>query len=298
MPSIFISIANYKDLETLNTVDQVIKNASGQHQLTCMVFSQLDLTDDRFQALDLIPGVIHQAVDYRLSQGVCWARAQIQKHYTGQDYYLQIDSHMLLDLNWDLTLIDQLNKAPVDKPVLSCYPMPYTIDEQGMRHVPVRSTCDFQIYLKDKVPYGGSGPVADSQIPIPSLFLAAGFIFAPGSWVTDVPYDPELFFIGEEVSLSIRSYCQGYRMFSPGCHVVAHLYNTGNVIRPIFWDLAEDHQRSILWYLRDETSLLKVKLICQGRWHGTYGITNLDSFSEYKAAVLEKHQVDITQVTI
>ena len=61
--------------------------------------------------------------------------------------------------------------------------------------------------------------------PVRVAFLAAGFNFAAGSRVRDVPYDPHTPFIfdGEETSLAIRAWTRGYDFYLP-TEQIAHWY--------------------------------------------------------------------------
>ena len=40
-------------------------------------------------------------IDYKDSQGVCWARNTIQQYYEDEEYTLQLDSHHRFVPNWD-----------------------------------------------------------------------------------------------------------------------------------------------------------------------------------------------------
>ena len=61
-------------------------------------------TDSRFIIID---------IPYDKSKGACWARNLIQQYYSGQDYTLQIDSHMRFVERWDekcIEMVKQLQK--------------------------------------------------------------------------------------------------------------------------------------------------------------------------------------------
>ena len=60
--------------------------------------------------------------------------------------------------------------------------------------------------------------------PIPARFLSAHFIFTLGQWCTEVPYDPDYYFHGEEISLAVRSYTWGYDLFHPHKIIAWHEY--------------------------------------------------------------------------
>ena len=46
--------------------------------------------------------------------------------------------------------------------------------------------------------------------------------------VRNVPYDPELYFYGEEISLSARLWTHGYNIYTPNDLVLFHLYKTSS----------------------------------------------------------------------
>ena len=48
--------------------------------------------------------------------------------------------------------------------------------------------------------------------PIPVAFIAGGFLFGPGSVVSEVPYHPELYFYGEEIAISARLWISGFNL--------------------------------------------------------------------------------------
>jgi hypothetical protein len=304
MSSIFISIANYKDLETLNTVKELIDKSSGKNQLKICVLSQIDLEDNRFDALDGIDEVQHVKVDYKLAQGACWARAEIQKYYSGEDYFMQIDSHMLFADDWDTMLIEDHSNALSygRKAIITVYPVGYEFDENNERKIQNKCATRFILELKHKVPSAVAGFAQDMDFPEQEFFISGNFLFTTGDFVENVPYDPELFFFGEEISLAIRAYTAGYFMCAPTRFVCAHLYNrteSNNKDRSLFWDKGEDDKRKIKWWMRDTTSKIKVYHICLGNWYGKYGIQDHDLYLEYAARIRAQHpNIDLKQVTI
>ena len=68
--------------------------------------------------------------------------------------------------------------------------------------------------------------------------MSAHFLFAPGKFVEDVPYDPELYFHGEEISLALRAFTHGYDLFHPSQHILWHFYSRAEHAK--HWS---DHQR-------------------------------------------------------
>ena len=78
-----------------------------------------------------------------------------------------------------------------------------------------------------------------STEPVRVAFFAAGFSFARGHRITNVPYDyytPYLF-DGEETSLGVRAWTHGYDLIQPDRDIITHLYiPSHSPLRPVFWD--------------------------------------------------------------
>jgi hypothetical protein len=60
--------------------------------------------------------------------------------------------------------------------------------------------------------------------PVPARFYSAHFAFAEGSFVKEVPHDPEYYFHGEEISIAVRAYTWGYDLFHPHKIIAWHEY--------------------------------------------------------------------------
>jgi len=296
MKTIFVSIANYKDSEVHNTVNELITKKSGKNHVKICVFSQIDLEDDEFDNLDIIPEVEHVKVDYKLAKGVCWARAQAQKYYTNEDYYLQIDSHIVFTDNWDSKLIEDHDKALTfgRKAIITAYPCAYEFNEEGERFIPFQAATRFDMNVVNIIPSAAAKFIEDTDMPELEYFIAGGFFFTTGDIVENVPYDEELFFLGEEISLAIRAYTAGYLIFSPTQFICAHLYQVAQrkgKERPVFWDSKEDRERKMNFKLRDQTSLIKTSLICRGFWHGKYGIQDQNLYREFAKRINLLHPI-------
>src|SRR6056300_851596 len=106
--SIFVQIASYRDPELVKTLDDLFTQADNPDELhVCIAWQNspedewdnLDKykEDERLTILD---------IPYRESKGACWARNQIQQHYKGEDYTLQLDSHHRFVKGWDTICIN------------------------------------------------------------------------------------------------------------------------------------------------------------------------------------------------
>lgn len=293
MAKIFVSVANYRDTETLNTVREMIATCSAENELRVVVLSQLAPEDlPAFSPLSDLRQVQHVITPARDSMGVCWARAQIQSYLADEDYYLQIDSHMACwEPGWDKILIEDLRRAEElwPKVILTAYPSSYEIAADGSRVVDQREPTRFNLSMEHGVCTATSGYAPVVETPEEEFFVSANLLFSRSQLARDVPYDSELFFVGEEITLAIRAYTRGYRIFSPTRYVVAHRYSRSEGERPVFWQETEDHSRQVRWWQRDLTSKIKCAHVCRGEWFGTYGIADSALYEQFAFRVRRRY---------
>lgn len=239
---IFVSIASYRDVQLIPTVVDLLAKAHEPSLLRFGICWQHDLEDpplplegdQRFQVID---------VDWRDSRGACWARAEIMKLWQGEQWFLQIDSHCRFIQGWDTKLIRMMGQTGSPKPILSTYANAFTPRESGTNLPEILSgppqLIALETFTDEGIPKLKPLEIADAgsrKQPIAARFLAAGFLFAPGSFVEEVPYDPELYFFGEEISMTLRAFTSGYDLFHPVENIAWHDYVRAYAIR--HW---EDH---------------------------------------------------------
>ena len=219
MPSVFVAIANYRDREVENTVRALIENTTSNVSLHIHVFSQCD-PEER---LDLPRGggdgrivVTQRFIAPEQSRGACWARAEAQREYSGEDFYLQLDSHIEMARGWDdLILKDHANAEAERAVVLTAHLTPYELVD-GRRLVRDKRPTHFEVIPRDDgLPSCRDLMGHPHARPCRALFFSSHFAFARGRFVEDVPYDPEIFFEGEEISMAVRAYSCGYDLYTP-----------------------------------------------------------------------------------
>ena len=256
--SIFVSIASYKDAELAHTISSLILNSSSANKVRIVVLLQCD--GNGFRELQHLGCSGHVnlrciQVNSQESQGVCWARAEIQKLYNGEDYYLQLDSHTQFTEGWDTLLINDHARALEYKSaaIITTYLPAYKF-VSGARHVPAKKPTNFFVHTTRGLPQAKWRYIVEAPFPPPAYFYSGHFAFSTGDLVGRVPYDPELFFIGEEITMAIRAYSAGYILCAPRQYVAAHLYKRvryDGKKRKQFWDGKEDENRTIKWWQRD-----------------------------------------------
>ena len=146
---IFIQIASYRDPELVKTIESAIENAKKPKNLVFAIARQFH-PDDKFDDLSKYDSdkrfkILN--IPYLDSKGACWARHLIQQLYDGEEYTLQIDSHMRFAPNWDdemIKMIKQLQKKGYKKPLLTGYVSSFDPDNEpgGRVQEPWRMTFD------------------------------------------------------------------------------------------------------------------------------------------------------------
>lgn len=260
---IFVSIASYKDPELEFTVNTLIKTATNINNVRVVIAQQQE--PDKFIKFDH-PAVEVLNYNYVDSQGVCWARKQINDQYHGEEYFLQIDSHIAMAEHWDDLIRSQMEWVTTKgsaKAVFATYPTGYTINE-GQRHFHdpyVPRT----LLRNDNVFYFQAGVGGDNKFnePIPSPYLNAGCMFGHGSFYHDCSYDSDIYFEGEELLNTLKAFTHGYDLYNPSVHICWHLYKLWDDPRRDLWQLHhnewDDVQRPVRHWERHKKA--KDKLI-------------------------------------
>lgn len=270
-PTIFVQIASYRDAQLLPTIADCIAKATHPELLRFGICWQRDeqetlgpfAGDPRFRILDY---------HWTQSQGVCWARNKIQQVYGGETYTLQIDSHHRFASGWDSELITLFEQTGSKKPILTSYAAgfdpfdPQDVNNRtpsGMKTVAEGVTYDGTVIFKPT--YMDDTDAKDR--PNRARFICGHYYFTLGSHCIECPYDPSLYFIGEEITLTIRSFTHGYDLFHPQKNLIWHEYTRS--YRRKHWD---DHTESskqeqtvdLTWHERDVESKKRVWKLLHG----------------------------------
>ena len=269
--SIFISIASYQDPLLVSTIFSAYENAENKNDL---IFSICDQSDNAIRAneISFSDQIHYDHVNPLFSKGPCWARHRAQNFFNEEDFFLQVDSHTQFAPEWDSIFIKQLEKISANqeideyfkKPIITSYPRSFKVldFEKGLfelntgdKHTQVIT------YRKDSLFFKGS---FSRQIGIPTkhsdithaILLAAGCIFTKGAFVKEIPYDPNYYFYGEELSLAMRAFTNGYSFFHIPDVPLFHLYtDTSDIPRKLHWDPEDDQKRAVKWTELDKKSL-------------------------------------------
>lgn len=244
---IFVQIAAYRDPELLPTIRDCIKNAKRPKNLKfCIAWQHSE--EDTWDTLDEFkddPRFIILDIPHLQTRGTCWARHEIQKRWSGEQYTLQLDSHHRFAKDWDVELIKMvtdLQTAGHKKPLLTAYVSSYSPAKDPEERAPDPWFLTFDRFTPQGAVFFIPSVVpvwTHRTLPYPSRFYSAHFAFTLGEFCTEVPHDPNYLFHGEEISIAARAYTWGYDLFAPHKPLVWHEYSRSHRPRKSWDDIQE-----------------------------------------------------------
>jgi [Skp1-protein]-hydroxyproline N-acetylglucosaminyltransferase len=181
-------------------------------------------------------------VDENEALGPAMARYFASKLWGGESFFMQVDAHLEFAKEWDKKYVEEVKATKnYPKSVLSAYPPGFGAKVDNGSPGAKLCTCEFSksdveneiIRINTGSNYHGH-PDHPHQIP----FIAAGFFFARGEFLVDVPFDPYLpwCFMGEEIALSMRAWTSGWNIYAPRVNLITHQYRPGRMGLPKFWE--------------------------------------------------------------
>jgi len=272
--SIFVSIASYRDSECQDTIEDLLNKSSKDNDISIGLFAQYFPEDDFDWKINDLDQVKVIYCDAKISRGAGWGKSVANMLYSGQDYFLVIDSHMRFVKNWDQTMIEMLKSTPSSKPIISSYPPEYTLPdlcEDYLVHMGAKKFGDNGILEFQGIRVDGK---FEKDAPRRTPFVAGGFIFSLGQLFCECPFDPLIYFYGEEISFSARSFTHGWDSFSPNLRVINHYYDRSGC--PKQWD------DDATWFEKDSLSVQRVKDLFSGKDLGSYGFGMRRSLKEFE----------------
>lgn len=136
----FVGIAAYRDLQLVHTLRSLVSKAAHPERLRIVVYNQYDFWGewdqqlaadvkryiDEAARLPNPPSILMESVSHRDAKNCYHARFRLQRHYKGETYQLQLDSHHRAVQDWDVKMINMLHSCDAgDKSVLTVYARPY-----------------------------------------------------------------------------------------------------------------------------------------------------------------------------
>ena len=281
-PTIFVHLPSYRDPQLFPTIKSALENAKYPKRIhfgICRQFSEEDgfdnldeyRNDKRFKIMD---------VPYKEAKGLPWARAIINEQLlTDEDYICQLDSHHRFEKNWDETLIDMHSglEARGFNPILAAYLPLYTPfnDPQGRTMEPWQQqfACFYPhgtIFIRPGLLHGWK----DMTEPPMSRFLSGHFCFARSKWAKEIKHDPNIYFSGEELNLTVRSYTHGYDLFHPHKLVIWHSTMREERSGILKWD--DDSKNGVNWWKKQEDARKRIRVLLRTEEDPNIDLTGYD----------------------
>lgn len=222
MEKIFVAIASYRDPECQWTVKDLFGAAKHPERISVGICWQFIPDQDRecfkepcpfperVKRIDVLPAD---------ARGACWAKAQALDLRDDEEFVLLIDSHMRFAPEWDVAMCEELRGTNNPRAFLSTYPAGYEPPNERRHNTPRLTPVRFF----DRVPSQDS-VVLDMARPMPSYLVAGGYLFGRREMFDQVPYDPHIYFIGEEMTHAARYYTHGWDGYAPSKCLIHHYY--------------------------------------------------------------------------
>lgn len=286
MDKIFISLAAYRDPDLINTVRSFYNNAKYPERLFfSLVSHEGDETNFDFS---FIPNnqISYNKIDYRLADGACSGRhlanSLLSEKYK---YFLHTDSHSRASKEWDENLIEYYNSCSAkwgNDYIFTKYPHGFKIDwdedgngtdvinpDNNSMHkvIPVWDEIECLYLLRWE-------PIEDLKYGDKVYGFCANFAFGSVKAFMKAPYDPYMYFLGEEISLGIRLSVKGVNLVAPAINAIWTNYDRDNGRRNFHW---VDNN---IWGIRDKSARHRVNDLFKGKDLGVYGLQ--DNLKEYR----------------
>jgi len=291
---IFIHLPAYREPELIPTIKSALENAKYPKRLVfgiCRQFNPEDgfdnvdeyRNDPRFKIMD---------IHYTEAKGLPYARYQINTMIEDEEYICQLDSHHRFAQDWDITLIemhDQLKDKGVKKPILAAY-LPYYNPfndpaERTMEPWQQTFACFYPhgtIFIRPSLLHGWQNMTE----PAPSRFLSGHFCFADNHWAKTILHDQDIYFSGEELNLTVRSYTHGYDMFHPHKLVIWHATMREERGGILVWD--DQSKRGDDWWTQQNIARAKIRQLLRTEDNG-FDLTGYDLGTERTLHDYEKY---------
>lgn len=286
VPSIFLSIASFRDDRCNKTLEEAFSKAANPKNLVVGVCEQNDKSDEMCLRKPVKDGEVRvTSIPADMATGPCTARERISRLYQGEDIFMQVDAHTIFAPNWDTLVRKAWKERPVDKAVLTTYPQASTSNFED--DVPVLTALWFpNKSAPDEVLQKCETHVKPGQYSM-SRSTAGNCLIMAGQTLKDVPYDPSLtnLFNGEEILYGARLYTHGYDLLSVPYNIIKHEFDdtssnpkSGPKFQPGF---SSDKGSMHAWDILRGTYSTEKGRSSRDRGHGLGNARSGDAFFRY-----------------
>lgn len=238
---IFVSICSYRDPLLHHTLKSLMENKSELGDVVYGVFEQTckeDSLETKYPELAKHPSVRYKRIDPEYSDGVCWARYINSLQLFDEEFYYQIDSHMVFDKNWDRHLISNYKLAAVkhqtDRVIITANCGTFRLSEEGAPikdlHGNITCVSGYWSFHDNYILGAHASWVPGKEDVSDAIHIFAGNFFTHTDWLKNVGLNPKLYFEGEEQYMVLTSFAEGYKLCHPTNIKCYHLQDTHTYI--------------------------------------------------------------------
>lgn len=244
MTSIFVAMPSFPDTEVFNTLDSLYKNAKNPEDVHVGIHFSYSNKKHLKELKNFISNNNNiKIIEKRLKRnkaknlgnlGTGISRCGSSSLYEGQDYFLQTDSHMIFDSNWDDFFIGLHKEAKEftknNKVVLTAYPGPHIYEEHFLSR---SSKPRYPTYIRNKMFSDTIPGWLDSYIDhvedkfIPSSKTCGSFIFGDKEFAEYTGLEEYIYFIDEEAIQTMNLIWEGFSLVFPNVEDLrlTHMYS-------------------------------------------------------------------------
>lgn len=278
--TIFIHLPAYREPELVPTIKNAIAQAKYPKRLRFGICRQFH-PDDKFDNVDEYRSdkrfkIID--IPHEQAKGLPYARYRINELITDEEYILQLDAHHRFVKHWDVELINMHNGLEKKgfKPILTGY-LPY----YNPFNDPAERTMEpWQQQFASFYPHGtifirpgGIPNWKQMTEPFHSRFISGHFAFARAEWAREIKHDADIYFSGEELNLTVRSFTHGWDLFHPHKLVIWHATMREERNGKLVWD--DQSKRGEDWWSAQNNARAKIRQLLKTEDNG-YDLTGYD----------------------
>ena len=241
---ILVHLPAYREPELVPTIKSALENAIHPERIYFGICRQYN-PEDKFDNLDEFKNdkriKVHDML-YTEAKGLPYAEAIINDTLLeDEEFVCQLDSHHRFEKGWDSTLIGWYYDLKNDgyNPLICGYlPYydPFNDPAARVREPWLSQAACFYPFGTIFIRPTGIPNWQSLTKPFPARFLSGHFPFGPNKWAREVRHDPELYFSGEEINLTVRSFTHGYDLFHPHRCIIWHATMRTERDGMLFWD--------------------------------------------------------------
>lgn len=279
---ILVHLPAYREPELVPTIKDALANAKYPERIHFGICRQYN-PDDKFDNVD----EFREDPRFKIfdmpsveAKGLPYARAIINEQLlTDEEFVLQLDSHHRFIKNWDVELIKMYDGLVKDgyNPILTGYlPLydPFN-DPEGRTMEPwMQEAASFYPHGTIFIRPVGMPNWQDLKGPFPSRFMSGHFSFGPNRWAKEIRHDPDIYFSGEELNLTVRSFTHGYDLFHPHKLVIWHATMREERNNMLVWD-DQNRAGNPMWWKQQDIGRSKIRQLLRTEDNG-FDLTGYD----------------------